>query len=114
MNISIVTGTVSSVPEVRTLPSGDLVTTLSITADGSLKVSVPLSFTNEASAAAFAVGDRVIVRGYVQRRFFRTAGATQSRTELVVSASALVGKRRDVRKLVAQVERDLGELAQMS
>lgn len=114
MNISIVAGTVSSAPEVRTLPSGDLVTTLSMTADGLVKVSVPLSLTNEATASALAVGDRVVVRGYVQRRFFRTAGTTQSRTELVVSEFALAGKRRDVRKLVAKVERDLGELAQLA
>lgn len=53
----------------------------------------------EAPAAVLdhATGDAVVVLGRVRRRFFRTGGATASRTELVAERVAAAGERRRAR-----------------
>jgi single-strand DNA-binding protein len=94
-NLAILVGTLSRDPEVRPLPSGDEVLTLELTLrppEGPTE-SVPVAwFGAPAAAVAWSAGEEVVVVGRVRRRFFRAAGATQSRTEVV--AAVIVPTRR--------------------
>ena len=49
--------------------------------------------------------------GSVRRRFFRTSGATQSRTEVVADEVVPVTRRRQVTKLMATATEQLGSSA---
>ena len=94
-NLAILVGTISRVPEVRPLPSGDEVLTIELTlrpSEGPAE-SVPVAwFAAPPAAATWPAGEEVVVIGRVRRRFFRAAGATQSRTEVV--AAVVVPTRR--------------------
>src|SRR5581483_12087847 len=74
MNLAVVAGTLSSDPEIRTLPSGDRLATLQVTVrpDDAPATSVPVALT---AAPAWvddaAAGDAIVVAGPVRRRFFR-------------------------------------------
>ena len=48
-------------------------------------------------------GHEVIVVGHVRRRFFRSGGATQSRTEVVAEGLIRPRRQRDVERLLAPV-----------
>jgi single-strand DNA-binding protein len=87
-NLAILVGTLSRDAELRTLPSGDHLVALELTVrrDGEAAESVPVAWPGAPSAAArWRAGDEVLVTGRVRRRFFRAAGATQSRTEVVAA-----------------------------
>ncbi len=111
-NLAVLRGSVRGDATHRALPSGsvsvqfDLATTVR-SAGRSSKVSVPVSWIDPpSSAVAFAVeGADLLVIGSVHRRFFRVAGATQSRTEVV--AHTVIPTRR--RKQVAAALDDLAE-----
>ena len=47
------------------------------------------------------VGAHVVLVGAVQRRFFRSGGLTQSRTEVAVERMTLARRRATVRSLIA-------------
>ncbi len=92
MNIVILEGSLSSTPRSRTLPSGDELIQYEVTTDAAgdgPRQSVPVSWLRPSRAPRVDFGDQVVVVGTVQRRFFRTGGGTQSRTEV---AAALVTK----------------------
>lgn len=80
------------------MPSGGLVTEyeVRIQVDERHTETVPAVWHDApAAAASFAAGTEITVVGRVRRRFFRSGGATQSRTEVVVrSMSATRSKRR--------------------
>ena len=90
-NIAIIRGVVHGDPTPRELPGGGTVVQFDVsTRSGSdgpgLAVSVPIAW-NDPTAAQLAMlvpGADVTVVGTVRRRSFRVAGATQSRTEVVV------------------------------
>lgn len=89
-NLSILVGVLSRVPDLRVLPSGDEVLSLELTvrASGGPAESVPAAWPSApAAAAGWAEGEELLVIGRVRRRFFRAGGATQSRTEVVVSSA---------------------------
>jgi len=89
-NLAVLVGTLSREPELRSLPSGDTVLALEVTIrpEGAAAESVPIAwFAAPAGAAAWAVGEELLVIGRTRRRFFRAGGATQSRTEVVASAA---------------------------
>ena len=95
MNLTILRGTLSSPPVLRTLPSGDEITVLQVTTEpwgAHPKSSVPVCVTGAGAAARWEAGDRVVGVGSVRRRFFRTGGVTASATEIqaaqVIAASA--------------------------
>ncbi len=72
--------------ELRVLPSGDRLVALelSVTRAGLKAESVPVVWHDAPTAAeAFDVDQSVVVLGRVRRRFFRTGGRTESRTEVV-------------------------------
>lgn len=89
-NLSILVGVLSRLPDLRVLPSGDEVLSLELTIrpEGGMAESVPAAWLGAPPAAAeWAQGEEILVIGRVRRRFFRAGGATQSRTEVVVSTA---------------------------
>lgn len=96
MNLVILRGVLSRPADARELRSGDVVVSYDVTvpgpADGPAE-SVPVVwFTPPAGAAAYEAETDVVVVGRVRRRFFRSGGSTQSRTEVV--AARVVPARR--------------------
>jgi hypothetical protein len=51
---------------------------------------------------SIAAGDEVVLTGRVRRRFFRTAGGTQSRTEVVADRVVPVRQAKRVRALLVK------------
>jgi single-strand DNA-binding protein len=105
INLAVLRGTVSSDPLHRELASGDLVVQFDVTtvrSGGGPKVSVPVSWPNPPSAdlRALEAELEVLVVGAVQRRFFRAAGLTQSRTEVVAERVVPVRRTRTVSSLL--------------
>ena len=106
MNIVVLYGTLSKNPEERELPSGDRLVSYEVTvrpAEGRAE-SVPVVWSDgPASAVALPAGTEVMVVGRVRRRYFRSGGATQSRTEVVASTVLSKPTKRRVASLVDQV-----------
>ena len=99
-NIVVIRGTITSPPVIRDLPSGVTVTNLEVTSRSeSLTASVPVVF--DGAMATVGQGDEVIVVGHVRRRFFRSGGSTQSRTEVVASAVVPGRQRKRVERSIA-------------
>ena len=100
-NLSIVVGVLSRPPELRQLPSGDEVLALEVTvrpAEGPAE-SVPVAWADPPSTAAkWPAGEELLIVGRVRRRFFRAAGATQSRTEVVASCAVPTRRAAAARK----------------
>lgn len=89
-NLSILVGTLTRAPEPRALPSGDVVLSLelSVRSGTGPAESVPAAwFRAPARAVGWTAGEELAVVGRVRRRFFRAGGATQSRTEVVVTTA---------------------------
>jgi len=93
-NAVIIRGVLRRDPEFRVLPSGDELMSCDLTVRGAEgpAESVPVVWLHPTrSSAKLAEGSDVVVVGRVQRRFFRAAGSTASRTEVradrIVSAS---------------------------
>jgi single-strand DNA-binding protein len=104
-NLAILVGQLSRDVELRTLPSGDEVLGLELTvrpADGPAE-SVPLAWPRPPVAATrWQAGQPLLVTGRVRRRFFRAAGATQSRTGVVVTSAVPAGRGAAARRAVAK------------
>jgi single-strand DNA-binding protein len=106
VNIVFLRGRLSRPAEVRVLESGTTVVNYEVTVarEGSPKDSVPVVWHDppaSAKAGAYTEGDEVVVLGRVRRRFFRAAGGTQSRTEVV--AETFLPARR-ARKVAAAID----------
>lgn len=103
MNIVILEGTLSSVPAIRTLPSGDALVTYEVTTrttDGAA-ASVPVVwFDPPARARTLDAGSAVVVTGLIRRRFYRTPAGTRSRTEVVADAIHPVAHRVRISRLL--------------
>ena len=102
MNVVALRGTLSSDPVTRTLTSGSVLVSLELTTlvDGA-SVSVPVAWFDPPAEVAWAAGDTLLVTGTVRRRFFRTGGLTQSRTE-VVATEVIAGGRRQQRAALSR------------
>jgi single-strand DNA-binding protein len=86
LNIVVLEGRLTRPAELRLLPSGDRLVALelSVAREGARAESVPVVWPEPpAAAASLDVDQVVVVVGRVRRRFFRAAGLTQSRTEVV-------------------------------
>jgi single-strand DNA-binding protein len=115
LNVTVVRGRLSRPPEVRTLVSGDELVGYEVTVpgdDGRPSESVPVVWPGAPAAGrVFEEGDEVVVVGRVRRRFFRAAGATASRTEVVADRVLPAGRapaRRAVLEAVGRVELAVG------
>ena len=98
MNVVVLQGALSSEPVVRELRSGSVVWSFEVTTrDGEgTASSVPVSWFDPPTPLEWVSGDEVVVQGAVRRRFFRSAGGTQSRTEVVAEVVLAAGDRRKV------------------
>jgi single-strand DNA-binding protein len=108
MNVVVVKGVLSSAPEVRELPAGGVVVNYEVTvrrAEGPAE-GVPVVRYDE-TTSSFEAGAEVVVIGRVRRRFFRAAGATQSRTEVVAEQVLPVAQRRRIRTAIARAAASL-------
>jgi single-strand DNA-binding protein len=109
MNCVVLCGHLSSEPQERALASGSVLWSLEITtpnAEGAM--SVPVAWFDPPSAVTFGAGDEVVVVGSVRRRFFRSAGGTQSRTEVVAVDIVSARARRKVERLLQREADRLG------
>lgn len=112
MNNVILRGHLSSDPQARELASGSVLWSLEITTptdEGAW--SVPVAWFDPPVVPAFVMGDEVVVVGGVRRRFFRTGGGTQSRTEVVATEVVAASAKRKVQRLVARAGERLGAVA---
>ena len=108
INLAVISGVMTNEPVCRELPDGATVAQFDVSTtvdrDGRpANVSVPVSWRNPTDAALSALvpGDDVVVVGRVERRFFRTGGSTQSRTELVADRCLPARRRKSVGSLLA-------------
>jgi single-strand DNA-binding protein len=109
MNIVILTGRLSSAPRCAELPSGTVRWNLEVSCtvpDGRV-LGVPVSWEGHVPDS-WVTGTAVAVGGVVRRRFFRTGGATQSRTEVEAAAVVEITKRRPEAAAVARAAKALG------
>ncbi len=99
-NVVVMRGTISSDPVVRVLPSGATVTQIELTTRMECgTTSVPVAV--HGTPVAVAAGTEVVVTGHVSRRFFRSGGVTQSRTEVIADRIVTASRRATVAKAVA-------------
>jgi single-strand DNA-binding protein len=112
MNVVVLHGTLTRVPEVRVLASGERLVAyeLRVRRGEGRAESVPVVWPDPPAAAAnLAEGAAVVVVGRVRRRFFRTGGATQSRTEVVADAVVGASQRARVRTAMGRAVAALEE-----
>ena len=113
MNVVVLQGSLTRPAELRSLPSGDSLVGLELTVPraGEKAESVPVVWPDAPAAAAdLDVGEKVVVVGRVRRRFFRSGGATQSRTEVVADTVLRPRQSRQVRTAVEAAAERLDEL----
>jgi hypothetical protein len=103
---------VASEPTRRDLPNGSVFeTTLHthvVVADAIGREPVPVVWDVELGVAH--AGESLVVRGRVRQRFFRSGGATMSRTEVVASEIVPVRRRKAVQAVVGRAELVLARL----
>lgn len=94
VNVVVLCGRVSSAPVGRELAGATVVWSLDVaTATESGTISVPVTWSHDARPQQWEVGAAVMIVGVVRRRFFRSAGSTQSRTEVVAAFAEPIGQR---------------------
>ncbi len=107
MNVVILRGTLARPAERRELASGSTTVAYEVTTrdGGGRAQTVPVSWPGAPAGAELDRGVEVVVTGQVQRRYFRSAGATQSRTEVVADAVVPAVARRRARAAVDRARR---------
>ncbi len=113
-NVAVVRGVVTRGPQTRTLPSGALVAEFDINghADAKTADSVPVSVADpNATVLALEAGANVTVIGRVSRRFYRSGGATVSRTEILAHRVLPQRLRRRTEKALASVIAEIDPIA---
>lgn len=108
MNIVVIQGALASEPVTRTLASGSVVVSFelsTLTDDGT--ASVPVSWFDPPAEITWGLGEVLLVSGVVRRRFFRSGGATQSRTEVVASQVVPAARRRAARAVLGRAAAQL-------
>lgn len=112
-NVVVLHGTIVNEPTPVELAAGQVlqfdVRTVVAGASGGRTVSVPAVWPDpgQRQAAIIEPDAAVVVVGRIERRFFRAAGRTQSRTEVIVEHVVPVRRRKSVRSLLASVADDL-------
>lgn len=110
-NLVVLRGHLTSAPKVRSLPSGSVLVQLEITtpaaeASASAARSAPVVWFDPPARAGLGadtpVGTEVVVVGHVRRRYFRAAGTTQSRTEVVAELAVRASRRREVERALVR------------
>jgi single-strand DNA-binding protein len=88
VNVVVLAGTLSADPEVVELPSGDVVSRLRLQVPEAGKRVLPLPVAAWTPATRrvtkdLTKGDRVMVQGHLERRFWGGGGGARSITEVV-------------------------------
>lgn len=111
MNIVVLKGRVSSSPVERELASGSRLLSLEVTtrSDDGAAMSAPVGWFDPPASARFEEGDEVVVLGEVRRRFFRSMGGTQSRTEVVALEVVSSRSKRKAERVLQSAARRLGD-----
>lgn len=110
MNVVVLRGRLAAVPRPRALPSGSVVAQIDLTTEvaGGARTSVPVVVEDPLpNVLGLTEGSEVVVVGTVRRRFFRSAGATASRTEVIAASLVPTGKRRQVRTALERAVRTI-------
>jgi hypothetical protein len=105
VNLSVVCGRCSAVPEIRVLESGSRLASLALRcpADGDRATSVPVTVWDPpAWVESLAPGDAVVVVGRLRRRFYQRAGGVGARVDVEAD---LIGRARDRRRRAAALEK---------
>ena len=109
-NVVVLVGTMSTDPTSRDLRDGTVVNFDVTTPLAEVPpLTVPVAWHDPRSAAisGLGAGSDVLVVGTVRRRFFRTGGQTQSRTEVVAQAVVPTRRTKSVRSALAAVAAQL-------
>jgi single-strand DNA-binding protein len=112
VNVVMLLGTLSRDPETRALPSGDRILSFDLTTrigDDPAQSAPVVWFEPPEASASLAAGEHVLVVGRVRRRWFRSAGTTQNRTEVV---AVRVVPARQSKRCRAAVDHALVEIAE--
>jgi single-strand DNA-binding protein len=110
VNIVVLQGKVSRVPEERVLATSQRLTTyeLAVQPPEGRPEPVPVVwYEAPASALRLEPGTQVVVTGRVRQRFFRAGGSTQSRTEVVAAAVVACRSRRRAADAVQQAVEEI-------
>src|SRR5436305_10564316 len=104
-NVAVLSGRRARPAELRDRPSGERLVQYEVTipSETGRAESVPVVwFDAPAAAEDYDVDEKVVVVGRVRRRFFKGAGGTQSRTEVVADS---VVPARQAKRAQAAVDR---------
>lgn len=100
-NVVVLRGTLTGPASTRQLGSGEHVVQFDLkTVDDTGTSQVPVAWFDPDRAIPVDEGGEIVVLGRVRRRFYRTGGATQSRTEVVAERVVDGARRREVRKVI--------------
>ena len=105
MNVVVLWGRLTRPAALRSLPSGDQLVELEVSVpnEGGRAETAPVVWPDApAVAATFDVDQEVLVVGRVRRRFFRSGGSTQSRTEVVADVVVPAGQARRVKAALSR------------
>ncbi|MCA1726818.1 MAG: single-stranded DNA-binding protein [Actinobacteria bacterium] len=88
VNVVVLAGTLATDPEFQELPSGDIVSKLRLRVPQNGKRVLPLPVSAMTAPTRRVMkslnkGDRVMVEGHLERRFYRSGGGASSITEVV-------------------------------
>mgnify|MGYP003701332339 CR=1 FL=1 len=109
MNVVVLQGALARPAQERELPSGDRLVAFEVTtrtADG-VAATVPVVWMG-GPACPWDEGEGVVVVGHVRRRWFKTGGVTQSRTEVLASQVVLSRQTKRVNQLLTRAVASLG------
>lgn len=113
-NIVVLVGRLARPAQLRQLPSGDALAEYQLTVprSGQRAESVPVVWERPpASATEHDTDAELLVVGRVRRRFFRAAGRTESRTEVVAEAVVPARHAKRTRAALAEVRTRLEEVS---
>lgn len=109
-NVVAIEGVLARPANTRELPSGSRLTTMEVTvrSAGNPTETVPLAwFDAPAWAGELDTETEVVLSGRVRRRYFQTAGTTQSRTEVIVERLVRTKSAKGRRTLLAEASAKL-------
>jgi single-strand DNA-binding protein len=99
LNLAVVRGSCSSIPDVRELASGRVIAVVQVTTrpDDGAAISVPVVLWDPpAWVEDLDEGDEVVAVGRVRRRFYQAGGAAASKVEIEADLLAKAGDKRRV------------------
>ena len=111
MNIVVLQGTLSRAPEIRSTANGDVISyEVTTRPNEGPAITAPVAWFEPPKAGyELAEGDAVTVVGQVKRRFFRSGGSTQSRTEVIADVVLSTRRRSQVSRALEAVLAGLAE-----